>query len=43
MSPLKIERRARRFFPGYERGSELGWGRLLGGPDPYETALDTYK
>ena len=32
-----------RFFRGYERGSELGWGRLLGGPDPYETALDTYK
>jgi feruloyl esterase len=43
MSPLKDPKTGTEIFPGYERGSELGWGRLLGGPDPYETALDTYK
>ncbi len=43
MSPLKDPKTGDEIFPGYERGSELGWGRLLGGPDPYETALDTYK
>src|SRR5438128_3585748 len=30
-------------FPGFEPGSELGWGRLLKGPDPYDTALDDFK
>jgi feruloyl esterase len=43
MSPLKDPKTGAEIFPGYEPGTELGWGRLLGGPDPYETALDTYK
>lgn len=43
MSPLKDPRTGAELFPGYEPGTELGWGRLLGGPEPYETALDTYK
>ena len=30
-------------FPTYEPGTELGWSRLLGGPDPYDTAVDQYK
>ena len=30
-------------FPTYEPGSELGWSRLLGGSDPYDTAVDQYK
>ena len=43
MSSLKDPKSGSEIFPGYEPGTELGWGRLLGGPDPYETALDTYK
>ena len=43
MSPLKDPKTGAEMFPGYELGTELGWGRLLGGPNPYETALDTYK
>jgi feruloyl esterase len=43
MSPLKDPKTGAEMFPGYEPGTELGWGRLLGGPNPYETALDTYK
>lgn len=30
-------------FPTYEPGSELGWTRLLGGSQPYDTAVDQYK
>jgi feruloyl esterase len=30
-------------FPGYAPGSELGWGLLLGGPDPYSVPLDQYR
>jgi feruloyl esterase len=30
-------------FPTYEPASELGWDRLLGGPEPYDTAVDQYK
>jgi feruloyl esterase len=43
MSPLKDPKTGAEIFPGYEPGTELGWGRLLAGPNPYETALDTYK
>jgi Tannase and feruloyl esterase len=43
MSPLKDPRTGAEIFPGFEPGNELGWGRLLGGPDPYETAVDTYR
>ncbi|MGC4083252.1 MAG: tannase/feruloyl esterase family alpha/beta hydrolase [Vicinamibacterales bacterium] len=30
-------------FPTYEPGTELGWSRLLGGPEAYDTAVDQYK
>lgn len=43
MSPLKDPKTGAEIFPGYELGAELGWGRLLAGPNPYETALDAYK
>jgi feruloyl esterase len=43
MSPLKDPATGAEMFPGYEPGTELGWGRLLGGPGPYDTTLDTYK
>ena len=43
MSPAKNRRTGELIFPTYEPGSELGWGRLLGGADPYATAVDQYK
>ena len=43
MSPLKDPKTGAEIFPGFEPGNELGWGRLLGGPEPYETAVDTYR
>jgi feruloyl esterase len=43
MSPLKDPKTGAEIFPGFEPGNELGWGRLLGGPDPYQTAVDTYR
>ena len=42
LSPAKSHAGAE-IFPGFEPGSELAWGRLLGGPDPYATALDQFK
>jgi len=30
-------------FPGYQPGTELAWGLLIGGPDPYDTALDQFR
>jgi feruloyl esterase len=30
-------------FPGFEPGNELLWGRMLGGPDPYATAVEQFK
>ncbi len=43
MSPLKDPRTGAELFPGFEPGNELGWGRLLGGPEPYETTVDTFR
>jgi len=31
-----------KFFPGLEPGSELGWGLLLGGPEPARIGSDYY-
>ena len=42
MTPPK-NRKGEVVFPTYEPGTELGWSRLLGGPDPYDTAVDQYK
>jgi Tannase and feruloyl esterase len=41
MSPAK-DRKAE-IFPGFEPGTELGWERMLSGPEPYGTALDQFK
>jgi feruloyl esterase len=30
-------------FGTYQPGTELAWGLLIGGPDPYETALDQFR
>jgi feruloyl esterase len=43
MSPVKNRKTGELIFPGYEPGTELGWSRLLAGPDPYETALGQFK
>ena len=43
MSPVKNRRTGALIFPGFEPGSELGWTRMLGGPDPYVNALESFK
>jgi feruloyl esterase len=43
MSPVKNRRTGEMIYPGYEPGTELGWARLLGGPDPYVNALESFK
>jgi feruloyl esterase len=30
-------------FPSYQPGTELAWGLLIGGPEPYDTALDQFR
>ena len=42
MAPAR-DRQGTLIFPGFEPGNELGWARLLKGPDPYDTALDDFK
>jgi feruloyl esterase len=42
MSPAKTSR-GEEIFPGYAPGSELGWGVLVGGPNPVGLALDHYR
>jgi len=43
MSPLKDPKTAEEIFPGFEPGNELGWGRMLSGPDPYGTTYDSFR
>jgi Tannase and feruloyl esterase len=43
MSPLKNPRTGEEIFPGWEPGSELGWGVLATGPDPVAVTLDHFK
>jgi feruloyl esterase len=43
MAPAKNRSTGTLIFPGFEPGNELGWGQLLKGPDPYDTALDDFK
>jgi feruloyl esterase len=43
ISPAKNRKTGELIFPTYEPGTELGWARLLGGPDPYDTAVDEFK
>ena len=43
MSPVKNRRTGELIFPGFEPGTELGWSRLLSGPDPYANAVEQFK
>jgi feruloyl esterase len=43
MSPVKNRRTGELIFPGFEPGNELGWFRMLGGPEAYDTAVDQFK
>jgi feruloyl esterase len=43
MSPVKHRKTGQMVFPGFEPGNELGWARMLGGSEPYGTALDQFK
>jgi feruloyl esterase len=43
MAPARDRNTGTLIFPGFEPGNELGWGQLLKGPDPYDTALDDFK
>jgi feruloyl esterase len=43
MVPARDRHTGRLIFPGFETGNELGWGQLLRGPGPYETAADDFK
>jgi feruloyl esterase len=42
-SPATNPRTGEVIFPPMERGSELVWGRLAGGPEPIELANDYFK
>ena len=42
-SPAKNPRTGEQIFPPMERGSELVWARLAGGPQPIELADDYFK
>src|SRR6185369_12466775 len=42
LGPAKTAK-GREVFPGYAPGSELGWGLLMAGPDPYSNPLDQYR
>ncbi len=43
MSPVKNRKTGELIFPGFEPGTELGWSRMLGGPQAYDTAVDQFK
>ena len=43
MSPATDRKTGGEIFPGFEPGTELGWARMLSGPDPYATAVDQFK
>jgi feruloyl esterase len=42
MRPAKTSR-GEEVFPGYAPGTELGWGPIVGGPEPTSLAIDHYK
>jgi feruloyl esterase len=42
LSPVRTSR-GEEIFPGYAPGAELGWGGLVGGPEPTAITLDHYK
>ena len=42
-SPAVNPRTKEAYYPGFERGSELGWGAKAGGPEPWSNGLDYFK
>jgi feruloyl esterase len=43
MAPARDRHTGSLIFPGFEPGNELGWGQLLRGPGPYDTATDDFR
>jgi feruloyl esterase len=43
MTPVTNPRTGKEIFPAYEPGTELGWGLLAGGTEPFVYALDQYR
>ena len=43
LGPFKSPATGQEIFGTYQPGTELAWGLLIGGPDPYETALDQFR
>ena len=43
LGPFKSPGTGEVLFGSYQPGTELAWGLLIGGPDPYETALDQFR
>ncbi len=43
MTPVRNPRTGKEIFPTYEPGTELGWGLLAGGTEPFIYALDQYR
>ena len=43
LGPFKSPSSGQEIFGTYQPGTELAWGLLIGGPDPYETALDQFR
>jgi len=41
--PARNPRTGAEIFPGLERGSEMGWGALAGGPAPLSISTDHFK
>ena len=42
-SPAKNPRTGEELFPAYVPGSELGWGVMGSGPDPYQNIVDQFQ
>ncbi len=42
-TPKKDPRSGVEIFPSWEPGSELGWGTIIGGPEPIALTLDHYR
>lgn len=43
MSPAVNSKSGAEIFPGYEPGTELGWGNLVAGPEAHGNAVDQFK
>jgi Tannase and feruloyl esterase len=43
LGPARSPHTRAEIFGGFQPGSELLWSRLIGGPDPLDTALDQFK